>query len=435
VTERLTSTKPSGGLTKSTVMVTGATGFLGCRLVEYLALGLNANVVALARSFGSPGMLRLARLPVKVVRADLLNQAEVISAAKDCDYIVHCAYGNRGEEKTRRRITVDGTANVLEAGRQSSSVSRIVTISTSTVHATPDGQTITEDAPFFRSGRVYTDSKIEAEKVALDYHRRFGLPVAVLRPTRIFGPWSEPYGTRVVSEIMNRSITLINGGGAKANLVYVDNVIAAILLCLTRAESSGQAFLVNGDEKVTWKEFYEGFQSVLLGAPPLRSGTIQEIKQIRANDRRRMVTSSASNSWNIVKSGFPRLYHEVPIIQGSAKKVYAKLPQGAKKRAKGFVGKPGAASSSSPSTSVADSAQDGENDITKVPELWRAENMAEDAWFSSDKIKKILGYTQPVSFEEAMQSTKEWLGWLGLTVNSADASVTSPAQVSATPRS
>ncbi len=428
----LISSKLTSELTDSTVLVTGATGFLGCRLIEYLALGANAHVVALARSFGSPGMPRLARLPVKVVLGDLLNRAEVVSAAKDCDYIVHCAYGNRGDEKTRKRTTVDGTANVLEAGRLSSSVRKIVSISTSTVHATPNGNTITEDTPYFRSGRIYTDSKIKAEEIAFDYHRRFGLPVAVLRPTRIFGPWSEPYGTRVVSEVMGGSITLIDGGGAKANLVYVDNVVAAILLCLTRAESSGQAFLINGDEKVTWREFYESFQSVLLRAPPLRSGTIQEIRQIRSRHKRRMVTSSASSSWNIVKSGFPRLYHEVPLVQASANKVYGHLPQGAKKRAKKLVGRPGAASS--PAAGFRESG-DEDDDIDKVPEVWRAENMAEDAWFSSDKIKRLLGYTQPVSFREAMHATRQWLQWLGLAAGAADGFDANPEQVSSTQRS
>ncbi len=88
------------------VLITGATGFVGCRLAERLALGSDYQVRALIHRFSGPGLARLCRLPVTLVNADILDPAAVLEAADGCSTIIHLAYGRAGTKDQRREIGV-----------------------------------------------------------------------------------------------------------------------------------------------------------------------------------------------------------------------------------------------------------------------------------------------------------------------------------------
>ena len=89
-------------MTRKTVLITGASGFVGCRLAERLALGSNWKVVAAVHRFSGPGVARLGRLPGELVSANLLDQQGLTKIAQSAEIIVHLAYGNRGSRKEKR---------------------------------------------------------------------------------------------------------------------------------------------------------------------------------------------------------------------------------------------------------------------------------------------------------------------------------------------
>ncbi|MGI9287253.1 MAG: NAD-dependent epimerase/dehydratase family protein, partial [Pseudomonadales bacterium] len=72
---------------RKTILVTGATGFIGGRLVERLVLEEGANVRALVRNFSSAS--RIARFPVAMIRGDLTEADKVREAMQGCDVVFH----------------------------------------------------------------------------------------------------------------------------------------------------------------------------------------------------------------------------------------------------------------------------------------------------------------------------------------------------------
>ncbi len=198
-----------------TVLVTGATGFIGGRLVEHLIRTEGARVRALVRNFANAS--RLARFAVDMAPGDLLSADAVERAVAGCDVVFHCAYGNDGDEATRKQVTVDGTAMVLEAARRQN-VRRFVHTSTFSVYGDSPSGDLTEESPRKYTGATYGDSKIDAEKLALAYCEK-GLSVAVVQPTIVYGPFGSTWTAKPIEELSTGRVILINGGAGTCNAV------------------------------------------------------------------------------------------------------------------------------------------------------------------------------------------------------------------------
>src|SRR3954471_4708325 len=94
------------------VLITGATGFVGCRLAEVL-VERQLDVVAMVRSWHKAA--RLARLPVRMAHGDLSNPNSLREAVRNCDTVFHCALDSAVEGAAHRQAMVQGTTNVMEA--------------------------------------------------------------------------------------------------------------------------------------------------------------------------------------------------------------------------------------------------------------------------------------------------------------------------------
>ena len=242
-------------------LVTGGTGFIGGRLLERLVLQCGAEVRAIVRNYTNAA--RMARYPVEMFAGDVADPAVVARAAEGCDIVFHCAYGNSGDSDRQREVTLGGTENVLEAALKNGGKTRVVNLSTITVYGpTADGD-LTEDMPRVYPGDAYSDSKLDAEKRCLEYAQKHSLPVSVLQPAMVFGPAGPAWTLRILNDLMNARVILVNGGDGWCNAVYVDDVVSAMLLAGVKDEALGEVFLVAAEKPVTWKQFYNRHEQVL----------------------------------------------------------------------------------------------------------------------------------------------------------------------------
>ena len=270
-------------LAGQSVLVTGGTGFLGSRVVEKLVLEHEARVRVLTSNLARAS--RAARFDIELVLGDVGDADLVRRVAKGCNVIVHCAYGSRGSEAERRRVTVDGTRAVLDAAL-AVRAQRVVHVSTMVVYGIGVEGVLDERAPRRRTGIGYADTKREAEALVDRYARERGAPVTIVQPTAIYGPYAPSWTERVVEAMRTRRLILVDGGEGLANPVYVDDVADALLLAAVRNEAVGETFLVASGERVTWREFLGRYEA-MLGEGATVAMTRAEAKTYFARQQRR----------------------------------------------------------------------------------------------------------------------------------------------------
>ncbi len=246
------------------VLLTGASGFIGCRTAEVLHLGGDWEVRALVHRPTSAA--RLARLPVETVQGDLKSPQDMAQAVKGCGAVVHCAIGTAyGQPREILAVTEGGTKNLLKAAREAG-VKRFVHLSTIGLHSPAVTGALDETTPVQpMPGDFYSISKAAAERAVLEA-AKVGLPAVVLRPGSVYGPFSRTFSIRPIQYLKKGNLLLLGSAEAASNTVYVDNLVHAIVRALEGpAELAGEVFTISDGDEMTWGEFY-GYFARHLGA-------------------------------------------------------------------------------------------------------------------------------------------------------------------------
>ena len=231
--------------------LTGATGYTGGRLLESLRHRGDA-VAVLVRPQSTSA--RVEALASRVVEGDLRDPGTAARLLEGADTVVHVAavYRTAGHpDSYYREVNVGGTANLLEAAARSG-VRRFVHTSTVGVHGHVVHPPADETAPM-APGDVYQATKAEAEILALDFHRRRSVPVAVVRPGAIYGP-GETRLLKLFRAIARGRYAIVGDGRTYYHPVYIDDLVEGFLLALDRKEAVGESFLICGPSYVTQAE-------------------------------------------------------------------------------------------------------------------------------------------------------------------------------------
>jgi nucleoside-diphosphate-sugar epimerase len=236
------------------VLVTGATGFLGGRLVERLAE--EGVVVRATTRIGS----RARRIEgVDWIRCNLASEDELRQAMTGIETVFHCAAmaGPPGSLEDYQEANVHGTLRVAKIAEETG-VRELVYVSSLSVYARPRRgvKYVDEATPYDeRAGErgVYTQSKIGAERALLDHARAHPrLRVVVVRPGILYGPGAPlPIGCLELPSPFRRRPLVAGSRSTPIPLSFIDNVIDAMFAASSSDVSSGSVFNVVDDAECT----------------------------------------------------------------------------------------------------------------------------------------------------------------------------------------
>ncbi|MDT8407042.1 MAG: NAD-dependent epimerase/dehydratase family protein [Methylococcales bacterium] len=233
-----------------TIAVTGASGFVGQRLVERLTEA-GHRVVCLLRPSSDAGALIHPQL--RLTRGALTDAAFVDSALAGCDSVIHCAamVSDWGTVAEIRRANVEATQTLVEAA-QRVGIKQFIHISSTDVYGHPGTAKVSEADPgSLHFSNWYAETKKAAEQVLL----ASALNYTILRPATIYGPGSKSLVGEIGKAVQSGFMLLVSGGQSNAGLVYIDNLIDAIELTLHNPKAARETFNIADASQVSWAEF------------------------------------------------------------------------------------------------------------------------------------------------------------------------------------
>jgi nucleoside-diphosphate-sugar epimerase len=249
------------------ILITGAAGFIGNRVVESLLGRGFKNLRCLARPSANVSKLEAIlrdhgnRADVEIFRGNLLSRQDCQAAAKDVALVYHLAAG-RGEKMIPDAFmnSVVTTRNLLEACHHQGGVRRFVSVSSFSVYTNrknPRGRLLNEEGPIEvrpeLRGDAYTFAKVKQDEIVAEYGRKLDIPFVIVRPGVVYGPGNESIHGRV--GIGTFGLFLHLGGSNTVPFTYVDNCAEAVVLAGLEPDVNGEVFNVVDDDLPSSREF------------------------------------------------------------------------------------------------------------------------------------------------------------------------------------
>jgi dihydroflavonol-4-reductase len=235
---------------KPIVLVTGATGFVGSRLVEAL-LNTHYSVLCLVRSKSDTRALQ--KLPVRLLIGDLEDPSVLRNAAGEIQTVYHLAGAIKAaDRKGYFQTNQMGTRRLLEILSESApALSRFIHVSSlAAAGPSPEGRALTEGE---KANPIswYGESKLESELEALRFASAF--PVTIVRPSAIYGPRDRE--TLLIFRMVKHGCLFTPGRFIRRfSLIHVDDLTQALIQAGEHKTPSGEIFFVSRQETFTWDE-------------------------------------------------------------------------------------------------------------------------------------------------------------------------------------
>jgi dihydroflavonol-4-reductase len=250
------------------VLVTGASGFIGCRLAQILhanghaiiAAGRHANEVESAR------VRRLSDVGIQTHSGSLLDPAFADSVVTGCDAVIHLAaaqHEGNVPDSYFREVNVDGTRTLIDSAVRAGT-RRFVYGSTIGIYgAARDGELDESSPP--RPENIYGQTKLEAERVVAEHSTR--IQTCIARISETFGPGDFRL-LKLFRGIDRRKFFVIGDGRNLRQVIYVDDLCRALYLCATEDAAVGEIFVLAGSEVMSTQTMVERIAAALGKNPP-----------------------------------------------------------------------------------------------------------------------------------------------------------------------
>jgi predicted dehydrogenase/nucleoside-diphosphate-sugar epimerase len=367
------------------VLVTGATGSIGGRLVEKLVIEHQAQVSVLVRNLSN--LSRVSRLPVSVYQGDITDFDAVNKAVEGCEFVFHCAYAFGTSPAEQERVAVVGSRNVARAVLEHK-VRSMVYVSTISVYEPMADGDLDEMAPKKPSGWTYPDTKKKAEKVMLEFHGQHALPVVIVQPTIVYGPFVKGWTQGPVNQLKSGTVVLPDDGSGLCNAVYIDDVADSLILAAMTPNAIGETFLISDTEPVTWREFYSAYEK-MLGVTATRYMSASEI-QARYNKRNNRLrgTITGTLKWLVTRSPSP--------VVSAGKRLKERSPFVTRILQRYGV--------------ISDGGSGGPREF--IPDPQRLALFQSKTRVRIDRAREVLGYEPHFDLQNGMELTGRYVQWL-----------------------
>ncbi len=246
------------------VVVLGAGGFIGRRIISALLATDWARPIAAGRSIRSADFPR----QVERITLDATDLSDLTRVAASASALVSCIAG------TPDQITGSGDALFAAAASVSPSP-RVVYLSSMAIYGSTTGS-VDETAPLRGDGGAYSHAKAAIDTLAA------GHPFAVrLRPGIVYGPGSEWWSDKIARLLLQGRLgDLGRDGEGICNLVHVDDVAAAVVQGVRLPAAAGNAFNLANPAPPSWNSYFELYARAL-GVQPTRLSKARLFTELR----------------------------------------------------------------------------------------------------------------------------------------------------------
>ncbi len=233
-----------------TRLVTGATGFIGSRVLR-------------------AGDRRLVRSNSSDEHAFIGDLLDVESLNKACEGVVsvfHCAGFAHAfvasDPLAHWRVNFEGTRNLVDAAGRAG-VKSFVFLSSVKAMADPSTHCVDEDWPG-EPNTPYGKAKRAAEEFVLQAGAKFGMHVVNLRLSMVYGNGGRGNLERMLRAIQTGWFPPIPETGNRRSIIHVDDVVAAMELVLTQERASGRTYILSNPQSYSGREIYDAIRYALL---------------------------------------------------------------------------------------------------------------------------------------------------------------------------
>lgn len=226
-----------------TILVAGATGFIGSKVVQALR-ARDHEVRALVRR--PERASRLTALGAELATGDLTDAATLRAAVAGCSHVLNLVAIIQGRPGEFHRVMTEGNRALLAAA-QAEGVERYVLMS-----ALGAGEATKDTVPYF------TAKWAEEQDVAAS-----GLEHVVLRPSFVFGPGGGALPTFVRQVRLSPVVTVLGDGRQRSQPIWVEDVAEYVARAVDDPRSANRTFELGGPDTVDWNELYLTIAKVL----------------------------------------------------------------------------------------------------------------------------------------------------------------------------
>ena len=288
---------------KDTVLITGADGFIGSHLTEFLVKkNYKVKVMCVYNSFNTWGWLDSIEKDlledVEVILGDVRDPKSVNDSMKGVDVVIHLAsliaipHSYHSPYSYLNTNTL-GTLNIMEACLKNN-ISKIIHTSTSEVYGDTIKMPISENTlPYAKS--PYAATKIGADQIAQSYYSSFNLPVTIIRPFNTYGPRQSNRAiipTIITQLISNKKKISLGSLYPTRDFSYIFDTIRGFELAINNTKVVGEIINIGSGFEISINDLFQTLCKIMKKSPKIVTDSNRvrpkkgEVFRLKADNRK-----------------------------------------------------------------------------------------------------------------------------------------------------